>query len=247
MHPILQQVRNAWKYGYGRGYCELCARQTLFIADGDWYREHYKCRHCASIPRWRALFHVLEQRFPDWRQRQIHESSPSGRASSVIEQQCPHYSASHYYPNRAPGEQVGAFQNQDLEALTLADHSVDLFITQDVFEHLFNPQRAWQELARVLSPGGAHVFTIPYHPHQASRPRARIVNGQIEHLLAAEYHGNPVSADGSLVVTDWGHDMIDIIRDCSGLETEIVDLRDQRLGIEGECLEIFISYKPRAS
>ncbi len=32
-------------------------------------------------------------------------------------------------------------------------------LTQDVFEHLFDPAAAFREIARTLQPGGAHVFT----------------------------------------------------------------------------------------
>ena len=53
------------------------------------------------------------------------------------------------------------------------------------------------------------LATIPFHSsNDQSVSRAKIVDGQLEHLLPPSYHGNPVSADGSLVFTDFGWDLL---------------------------------------
>ena len=44
--------------------------------------------------------------------------------------------------------------------MTFQNESFDLFITQDVFEHVMEPNKAFKEIERVLKPGGAHVFTV---------------------------------------------------------------------------------------
>jgi len=95
---------------------------------------------------------------------------------------------------------------ESLETLTFPDRSFDLMITQDVMEHIPDPDRAFQEIARVLKPGGAHIFTVPLvRKGEPSRRRAVFhPDGQIEHILPPEYHGNPVDGSGSLLVMDWG-------------------------------------------
>jgi hypothetical protein len=65
----------------------------------------------------------------------------------------------------------------------------------------------------------------------------------IEYLEEKVYHGNPISADGSLVVTDWGQDLPDFIYRNSGMTTTIYQLRDPKLGLAGEFLEVFVSRK----
>jgi 2-polyprenyl-3-methyl-5-hydroxy-6-metoxy-1,4-benzoquinol methylase len=45
--------------------------------------------------------------------------------------------------------------------LTFGDETFDLTITQDVMEHVFNPEKAFQEIMRTTKSGGAHVFTTP--------------------------------------------------------------------------------------
>jgi SAM-dependent methyltransferase len=49
----------------------------------------------------------------------------------------------------------------DLERLPLDRGRFDLVISRSVVEHLDHPQRVFDELARVLRPGGKLVFTTP--------------------------------------------------------------------------------------
>jgi hypothetical protein len=65
----------------------------------------------------------------------------------------------------------------------------------------------------------------------------------IEHLRAPDYHINPIDKSGSLVVTEWGSDLCDFIRNESGLETMVFDSRDRYLGIDGEFRDVFVSRK----
>ena len=87
----------------------------------------------------------------------------SGRgASRRLKNEAPGYVPSHYCPNVAAGEIVNGVRCEDLEKLSFGDESFDLHVTQDVFEHLFDPAAAFREIARTLRPGGAHVFTTPF-------------------------------------------------------------------------------------
>ena len=60
----------------------------------------------------------------------------------------------------SPGTIVNAVRCENLEHLTFDNESVDLHITQDVFEHLFDPAAAFREIARTLRLGGAHVLLL---------------------------------------------------------------------------------------
>ncbi|MGQ0519368.1 class I SAM-dependent methyltransferase, partial [Bacillus sp. D-CC] len=48
---------------------------------------------------------------------------------------------------------------ENLEDMTFQNESFDLFITQDVFEHVMEPKKAFKEIERVLKPGGALLYT----------------------------------------------------------------------------------------
>ncbi len=55
------------------------------------------------------------------------------------------------------------------EGIELADGSVDSILITDVLEHIAEPQRLWQEMARVLRPGGKVMLAVPffYRIHEA--------------------------------------------------------------------------------
>ena len=110
----------------------------------------------------------------------------------------------------APGEtHASGWRCENLEALSFADAAFDLVVTQDVMEHMFDPAKAFAEIARTLKPGGAHVFTVPIvRKDQPTQVRARRDDqGTVRHLLPETYHGNPIDEKGSLVKVDWGYDI----------------------------------------
>jgi SAM-dependent methyltransferase len=90
------------------------------------------------------------------------EASPGARrAGRRLAEECRHYVPSQYFPAKTPGSLDGGARCENLEALTFADGSIDLHITQDVLEHVVHPFTAFRKVARMLKPGGAHVFTVP--------------------------------------------------------------------------------------
>jgi SAM-dependent methyltransferase len=133
---------------------------------------------------------------------------------------------------------------ENLEHLTFPDDTFDLFVTQDVMEHVMNPPAAFAEIERVLKPGGAHLFTVPYWPNRPTKVRARQGADGIDFLEEPQYHGNPVDPRGSLVATDWGRELPDAIFAACGLETTIHDEDDLALGLRGSFKEVFITRKP---
>lgn len=228
-----------------QGQCPICDAATTFVAETSWLRDDFLCRTCGSIPRERALMVAIARFLPDWPSRRIHEASPTGRgASAKLAKQAAGYSSSQFYPERAPGAVTGGSErNEDLERLTFDNEAFDLFVTQDVMEHVFEPDRAFAEIARVLRPGGMHVFTTPLvNRHQPSEQRARRApDGSIEHLSLPEYHSNPVDPKGALVTFSWGYDIVHRIYRASGLVSTIVLIDDLSLGIRAEYLEVLVS------
>jgi SAM-dependent methyltransferase len=119
---------------------------------------------------------------------------------------------------------VNGVRREDLENLSFEDESLDSHLTQDVFEHLFNPADAFREIARTLRPGGAHVFTTPLvRKNEPTRFCAHLApDGTVVHLVERpEYHSNPLSSEGSLVTVNCGYDITTFIFETSGLFTEI--------------------------
>lgn len=229
--------------GVHLGSCPICEKGTIFIKFGDWLRDDLRCFRCLSIPRHRAIIHVLTTHFPQWRAYKIHESSPYGASSDKLAKECSGYLPTHYNTDAPPGTVTRGFRCEDLENQTFPDDFFDMVITQDVLEHLFDPAKALVEIARTLKPGGAHVFTVPWYSWKTTDRRAVKHNGEICHFKEPEFHGNPIDSDGSLVVTEWGWELNNFIFENSGMTTTAIDGYDPLLGIEGDFREVFISRK----
>ena len=112
-----------------------------------------------------------------------------------------------------PGQIVDGIRHENLQDLSFKDASLDLVISNDVMEHVPSPLMAFRELARVMREGSQALMTFPFSLDlDHSITRAEIINGELKHLSEPVYHGNPVSPDGSLVFTDFGWDIFDLVK-----------------------------------
>jgi SAM-dependent methyltransferase len=186
------------------------------------------CVRCRANARHRALVEVLAAERPSWPGLDLYEPGANGRASAHLLRRATSLRRSVYVPGAPPGSIVDptadgdAVELQDLEALSFDDDTFDVVITQDVLEHVFEPARALSEIARVLRPGGLHLFTVPVVPDLAvSRRRARRSDvGVVELLEPATYHDDPLDPAGALVVHDFGDDLAEQIERWSAMPTE---------------------------
>lgn len=229
------------------GFCPCCLQATEFLAYHPSLRDNFRCSACGSIPRQRALLHVLESEYANWSEQAIHESSPSeGGASAAIQRRCNRYVSSHYYPDQAFGTMVFGHRNENLEAMTFPQSSFDVVITQDVLEHIYDPAAVFREIARTLKPGGAHIFTVPLvNKHRPTQVWA-VMNddGSPQFLHEPDYHANPIDPRGSAVTMRWGYDIVDFIKNACGLDTRIESIDDLRIGVRAEYMEVLVTRKP---
>ncbi len=205
--------------------CSICGSANLADRSESNMREAFACLACYSLNRMEALARVMLARLAQSGEAsmaelafspiisRIHEFGFVGGIAETLSGQ-PWYSVSEYFDDVPPGEMgPNGIQCQDLGNLTFANESFDLVLSQDVMEHVPDPAKAFAETARVLRPGGSHVFTIPFdYALEHSVTRARITLGEVEHLHSPEYHGDPIRSQGALVFTDFGRDLVDIVR-----------------------------------
>lgn len=227
------------------GYCACCRSMTVFTEQADWLRDFYTCAHCGSVPRQRHLQTVLDEHVSAWHDLVVHESSPS---NDFLSRWCRDYSGSQYFADVPRGGERNGVRSEDVEDLTFPDDSIDLFITQDVLEHVFRPDRALQEIHRVLRPGGMHVFTAPKHRGlDRSRQRAQLsADGRVQHILNEEYHGNPIGDNKALVTWDYGYDFEALASAWVGVGVQTHSRVDRGRGIDAEFNEVFVIRKPPA-
>jgi SAM-dependent methyltransferase len=216
------------------GFCESCQNNTTFIAHNEWFRDHYNCSLCTSIPRERILMHILNKHYPSYKDLVIHESSPVFRSTSLyLKNFCKKYSYSYYdeqFNSGAYLEQYGCY-NQNLAQTSFEDNTFDIIITQDVMEHVFEIEKVFKEIARILKINGSHIFTTPLvNKNKPTVIRASLENGNINYIHPKVYHGNPIDNQGSLVTYDFGYDIARFIPDNCHLS--IYSLENSYLGLE---------------
>lgn len=232
-----------WKQ---KGYCPCCEQSTFFIARNSWLRDHFKCTNCNCIPRERALMLAIKEECPNWQNLNIHESSPGKRGHSVLlRQKATAYTETQFFPDMPLGSNVYGVRCEDLEQQTFEDSIFDIVITSDVMEHIYDPEKAFQEIHRTLKPGGSHIFSVPIiNKHKATQRWAnKGKDGNPEFLFEPEWHGNPVDKKGSPVTMHWGFDIIEFIKNCTGADCRIVYYDDIHHGIRAEYREIIIAKK----
>lgn len=237
---------NNYFYFSYEGYCICCDKKVKFVSYDSWLRDYFICTNCKSIPRERALMLTIEKYFPNWKDLDIHESSPGGRGVSMkLKKKCRRYTSSQFYPKQPLGKNINYNRNENLEIMTFKDKSFDIFITQDVFEHIYNPEKAFKEIARVLKEGGCHIFTVPLvNKHNPSEVWAiKGKNCEPVFLKEPEYHINPINPLGSPVTMHWGYDIINYIKEVSSLDTTIEYLHNLDYGIWAEYIEVLVSKK----
>jgi len=72
----------------------------------------------------------------------------------------PNLICSEFWYDVLRGTLVGNVRCEDVQNLTLLDESFGIVITQDVFEHIAEPERGLREIWRVLKTGG--IIFSPY-------------------------------------------------------------------------------------
>jgi SAM-dependent methyltransferase len=223
------------------GWCPCCRTETYFVETGTWLRDQYLCERCQSIPRLRAVNLTLDMYFTGWDRLRVHEFAP---ATDFIRRHCQRYSSSQFLEDVRPGTERDGVRCEAIEQLTFPDESFDVFVTQDVIEHLFDPERAVHEIMRVVKPGGAHIFTTQKHPElRRTRRRARTENDAVVHLLPPKYQGDSRHDRHGLVTWEFGNDFEFQLWKWCGYPTISYVHRDRRAGLDGEYLDVFVTRK----
>lgn len=144
---------------------------------------------------------------PSFRALRIAEINACGQLHKALVR-CPGVTYSEYRPKRP------TVRREDVLALGYPDASFDLCLTSETLEHVPDVARALSEIRRVLVPGGRHIFTIPVvwdRPH--GRVRAALDDwGRLRHEAPPSYHGCGRQRVDYLVFTEFGNDVVDLVR-----------------------------------
>ncbi len=140
----------------------------------------------------------------------IYEPSSLGAVYNVLKKN-KNFIFSEFFPNPnlIGGHYYKGIRFEDLQSLSFESNSIDLVITQDIFEHIKNPYSAFNEINRVLKTGGIHIFSVPidnskntFHHFEDNLPfnERRLI-----------YHIDPLRPEGAIVYNHFGKDILDIL------------------------------------
>jgi hypothetical protein len=220
------------------GFCLCCDLETRFLVDLEWggykegeqlrpnWRERMVCPSCQMNNRQRLIATLLKQSLQGKAQQFIYLMEQVTPIFGWAQHHCAGHTltgSEYLRPGCSSGSVIQGIRHEDIENMSFASGSLDLIVSNDVFEHVPNYLNALAECSRVLKPGGTLLATIPFHSNSPSSVvRAQLKDGNIEHLLPAQYHGNPVSQEGSLVFTDFGWDLLSAVQD-QGFQHAAID------------------------
>lgn len=125
------------------------------------------------------------------------------------------------------------------------ENTFDLIVSTEVFEHIPNPYKAFDEIYRILKKGGSHIFTVPYYDERENDEVRSILNekNEIIHLLEPEFHGDPIrKEEGILVYTIFAKEMIQKLEKI-GYTVILNRKRNLKNGILGDNNIVFITTK----
>lgn len=207
------------KRGGYYGYCSHCRTKRMFTVDYLWtdgsepaWRETLFCQKCGFNSRMRFILEHLEE---DIGKQDIYIYEQITTLYQELKKKFPSLVGSEYLGEKLQGGTVlDGIMHQDALNLSFADCSFDVMISCDVLEHVEDYKRALCETYRCLKEGGKFYLTIPIFKYN-DKSRVRVKRdgvGKLQYLQPPVYHGNPLSAEGSLVFTDFGWDILQELR-----------------------------------
>jgi SAM-dependent methyltransferase len=156
------------------GFCPVCNRRSVFLIIDrlDGICNHALCIWCKSCSRNRHVAVNILSHFAhrgisalsDFKNHPeiavLNTSASSAIARALGKGESIHHSE--YFEDVPSGSYKNGVRSENLERLSFPDESIDLVISEDVFEHVQDIEKGFAQVARVLKKGGYHIFSIPF-------------------------------------------------------------------------------------
>jgi SAM-dependent methyltransferase len=213
--------------------CQICGHATFVHDDVLWpalveawalgpaevdyinVQQGTRCEKCAANVRSQALARAIVRVLGD--DGTLESSVQTHAASEVRILEINEAGALTPWLSRFRGHVLGRYPECDLTRLQYPDTAFDLVVHSDTLEHVADPRRGLAECRRVLSPGGACVFTVPIVVGRLTRSRE---------ALPPSYHGHAECHEPDFLVhTEWGADVWTSVFEAGFDRCEIIPFR----------------------
>lgn len=236
------------KYGFV-GICSACGRISYFKRYFDNHREFGNCLFCGTSNRKRQICYLLRKQLKVKNSGKITTTAfilnteSSGGLHNSLKHNINYISSEYFGDAYKSGELVNGTLHVNLLDTSFEDNIFDVVLTCDVFEHIPDPYQAFREIYRILKPGGAHIFTVPfYQTKYLDEKRAEKIDKHVIHHMDPIYHLDPINPNGILVYNIFSLEMI-LNLSKIGYRTIMHKLYDFRYGIFGNNAIVFESRK----
>ncbi|WP_333650834.1 class I SAM-dependent methyltransferase [Lacrimispora sp.] len=206
------------------GYCDVCQEESQFELDymfselvggfkkkSPVYRERLVCSKCKLNNRMRYLIGVMKRMYLSGKSAYMYEYVT--QSYKEIKKFIPDLVGSEYLGDYESGSYIDGILHEDAMNLSFESEMFDFVLSQDVFEHVSDYDKAFREMFRVMKPDGKAVITVPFATfNDEVEKRAEIINGELVYHKEPMYHGNPLSKEGALVYNIFSWDLLDTLK-----------------------------------
>jgi SAM-dependent methyltransferase len=212
------------------GRCNICGRLTIFgctdLADA---RNNMACFFCISPSRKRHIAKLMLSsvfpgtpsisRVPNHSGLQIYNLDTDDAFEKIFQNNAGYFCSEYSNHAEPAGNTSIRKSTQDVERLTFQNEMFDVVISEDMFEHVRNYKKGFQEIFRVLKPGGYHIFTVPFMFDRPTLIRVDTDGPADIEILPPEYHGEK-NGKKILAYRTFGLDLLDFLNNM-GFETAV--------------------------
>jgi SAM-dependent methyltransferase len=247
------------------GYCRVHDHPVNFLVDrqfgavqqdGIWipnWRERLMCPECNMNNRQRAIAgSLIEQASRKFgpqarRKANIYLTEQLTHTYNNIKNRFQNFDVvgSEYLGRRfKSGDERDGVRHEDLESLSFETESMDFVLSSDALQLTPDPFKALEELCRVLRPDGQMFLSVPFDPSkETSTARAKLNHGEVEHLMPQQFHPTAIAPDGSLVYTNFGWDLLAMLREAGFAECALSAYWNFEYGHLGGAQFFFVALK----
>ena len=223
-------LTNLAEFQFLKSQCPLCNSHFLVKLNNS--ETGVRCISCQAGVVQMSIIMAVQKYAKDLNSLDAYELSSGGPVVTFLKENTGSLTLSEYYDDVNPGEIKGGVLCQDVQALTFNDNVFDLCTSTEVFEHVPDDMRGFQEIFRILKKQGVMIFTVPINLAGVTLQRAIIENNELVHLEEPEYHDDAIRGQGKvLAYRTYGTDIVTQLK-TAGFESAVIDqtFRDQLFG-----------------